>query len=327
MTRTRSYIDELYGRRPRSQFVRVSVMACLALTAVAWLSGGFHMSDIWSAHRLENLQRFLKAVHPYDLRDTGLTVSGIATWSAELMHDRGWHALGVTLGISIAAIVLAAIIAGILSLFAAGNVATAEPWGDVFRKTTPRRDPASSAGPALVLLWRSVLLTARAALIAARSVPEYIWAFLLIAAIGPSAWPAVLALAIHNTGILGKLWAENIENVDPAIPATLRAYGQSRLQVALFGVVPIALPRMLLYFFYRWETCIREATVLGMLGILSIGLWIKDARARDWYDEMLFFMLLGSLLVIAGDIVSSFARRQLHNEPDSGIRSCYLPDS
>ena len=64
----------------------------------------------------------------------------------------------------------------------------------------------------------------------------------------------------------------------------------------------------MLYGFYRWETCVREATVLGMLGIVSLGYWIQDARARTHYDDMLLYVLLGSALVVAGDIVSALAR-------------------
>ena len=66
--------------------------------------------------------------------------------------------------------------------------------------------------------------------------------------------------------------------------------------------------RFLLFFFYRWETCVREATVLGMLGISSLGFWIQDARARNHYDDMFFLILLGGLLVLIGDLVSAAAR-------------------
>ncbi len=68
------------------------------------------------------------------------------------------------------------------------------------------------------------------------------------------------------------------------------------------------LPRFLLFFFYRWETCVREATVLGMLGIVSLGYWIVDTRARNHYDEMFFFVLLGAGIVLVGDLVSAVAR-------------------
>jgi len=74
------------------------------------------------------------------------------------------------------------------------------------------------------------------------------------------------------------------------------------------AVLPLALPRFLLYFFYRFETCVREATVLGMLGVVSLGYWIQEARARQTYDELLLFVGLGALLVLAADAVSIAAR-------------------
>ena len=64
----------------------------------------------------------------------------------------------------------------------------------------------------------------------------------------------------------------------------------------------------LLYFFYRWETCLREATVLGMLGILSLGSLIRDARAANFYDDMVLYVLFGVALVLVGDGVSAAAR-------------------
>jgi phosphonate transport system permease protein len=146
-------------------------------------------------------------------------------------------------------------------------------------------------------------------LIFLRSIPEYVWAFLAIALIGPSAWPAVLALALHNAGILGKLDAEVVENLERPSLEALRGLGARRGQLAVFGILPAVLGRWLLFFFYRWETCVREATVLGMLGIVSLGYFIQDARARNQYDTMFLLVLVGAAIVLLGDLVSALARR------------------
>ena len=142
-----------------------------------------------------------------------------------------------------------------------------------------------------------------------RALPEYVWAFLLFVVLGPTPWTAVLALAIHNLGILGRLDAETIENLPRAVPAALRGAGGSRMQIATLGVLPMVLPRFVLYFFYRWETCVREATVLGLVGIVSLGYWLEESRAHNQYGEMMLLVLLGAALVIAGDVVSAVARR------------------
>ncbi len=144
-----------------------------------------------------------------------------------------------------------------------------------------------------------------------RALPEYIWAFLLLALLGPSVWPMILALALHNTGILGKLTAEVIENVDNRAPSALRGLGAGRLAIVSAALVPLSLPRFLLYFFYRWETCVRESTVLGMLGMASLGFWIVESRAANAYDEMLFFVVCGMILVAVGDLVSAVVRHLL----------------
>ena len=163
------------------------------------------------------------------------------------------------------------------------------------------------------MIWKSLVAVTRAFLIFVRAIPEYVWAFLFLAMLGSKAWPAVLALALHNTGILGKLGSEVVENVEPAVPKALRGLGSLRTQIAVLGMFPVVFTRFLLFFCYRWETCVREATVLGMLGFASLGYWIADARARDRYDEMLFFILLGAVLVLLGDVVSALTRRFLRH--------------
>ncbi len=79
-------------------------------------------------------------------------------------------------------------------------------------------------------------------MIFARAIPEYIWAFLFLAVLGPIAWPLVLALAVHNTGILGRLGAEVVENTESPPLTALRALGATRSQMvfsALFPSIPL----------------------------------------------------------------------------------------
>ena len=129
--------------------------------------------------------------------------------------------------------------------------------------------------------------------------------------LGPQAgaWPAILALAFHNAGILGRLGSEVIENSPAEASTALRSSGASRLQISLLSILPVSLPRLMVYFFYRWENCVRDATVLGMLGFISIGYFVQESRARLRYDELLFFVLLGAAIVLAGDFISALARR------------------
>ena len=145
----------------------------------------------------------------------------------------------------------------------------------------------------------------------ARSVPEYIYAFLLVGLLGPSAWPLVFALALHNIGILGRLWGEVLENQQPGPSRQWIRSGASRGQTYVGSLAPTSFNRFLLFFFYRWETCIREATVLGMLGISSLGYYISISHNWLKYDQMLFYVLLGAAVVFAGDLLSDWLRRRL----------------
>ena len=222
-------------------------------------------------------------------------------WLAQHWRTRGAEAARTTLAISIVAAALAGAAGLAGALLSARNLIAASPL------LASPREPSRTRRA----VWATLAGTVRAGLALLRAIPEYFWAFFLLAGLGPSAWPAVLALAIHNAGILGKLGAELIENVEPAPSAALRALGAGRAQLALAALLPTLLPRFLAFFFYRWETCVREATVLGMLGIASLGFWVVDARARTHYDEMLFFVALGGALVLLGDLASALARAAL----------------
>ncbi|RMH18239.1 MAG: ABC transporter permease subunit [Acidobacteria bacterium] len=291
-------IRRLYRQRPRSRFLRLSAALLLALVAYAWLGGDFGAGGMLSPRRLANVERFLGEIRPFPLQGRDFEPAIFVRWLGEVMAEKGWHAARVTLELAVAAIVLAAVGGLLLSLPAARSWATPEPYLPSPRP--PGRWRRAS--------WRAVVASARSLQILLRAIPEYVWAFLFLALIGPTAWPIVLALALHNAGILGKLGAEVVENLEPQPLRALRALGADRRQIAAAGIFPQVLPRFLLFFFYRWETCVREATVLGMLGIPSLGFWILDARARQLYDEMLVLVLLGALLVIAGDVVSAVAR-------------------
>jgi len=147
-----------------------------------------------------------------------------------------------------------------------------------------------------------------------RAVPEYLYAFLLVGLMGPSAWPLVLALALHNVGILGRLWTEVVENQRRTIPSTILEVGGGRFQSYVAALLPMSLNRFILFFFYRWESCVREATVLGMLGVSSLGYYISIQQNFREYDDILFYTLLGAGLVVAGDLLSDFLRHRLRGE-------------
>ncbi len=293
-------IRRLHRLRPRSRFLGVSLLTLGGLAAYAWSSGTFAPEDLFSPRRRANLERFLTLdVVPFPARGEGFAPGLWWRWAAERFAERGFEAVLITLWIAVLAIALASLGALLLAPFATRTLASRDPY--LLGETG-----ASAPGRAA---RRAGVFAARGLLVLARSLPEYVLAFLLLAVLGPGAWPAILALALHNAGILGRLGAEVAENLEPGPSRALAQAGASRGVLWSLGALPQGLGRLLLYAFYRFETCVREATVLGMLGVVSLGYWIGEARAAMHYDELLFYVALGAGLVLLADLASSWARR------------------
>lgn len=299
MTTASDHVRELYRHRPKSWFLRLNLLGFAALVLIAWWQLDPQWADLFSERRIENLKKFAERVYPYDLRGKPFSVPALLQWFAKIWNDRGFEATKATFSISVVAIILAGLGALACVFAASRNVAAVEPFLPSGENPSMRKR----------ILWTALRSLLRSVFILARAIPEYIWAFLLIAMLGLNAWPAIFALALHNFGILGKLGAEVVENVNPSVPRALRGQGLSRVQISAVALTPMSFSKWLLYFFYRWETCIREAIVVGMLGVSSLGYLVIDARAHRWYDEVVLFILLGAFLVLIGDLVSVVARR------------------
>jgi phosphonate transport system permease protein len=146
---------------------------------------------------------------------------------------------------------------------------------------------------------------------ALRSIPELVWAALLLISAGLGPFAGTLALAFHTTGVLGRLFAEAIENLDPGPAAALRAQGARPLPIFLYATLPQVLPQLLSYTLYRWENNIRAAAVLGVVGAGGLGQLLA-------FHMGLFHMpktatVLGAMLVLVVlvDALSYASRRWL----------------
>ncbi|MDP2743002.1 MAG: phosphonate ABC transporter, permease protein PhnE, partial [Hydrogenophaga sp.] len=111
----------------------------------------------------------------------------------------------------------------------------------------------------------------RLVLNALRSIPELVWAALLLISAGLGPFAGTLALAMHTTGVLGRLFAEAIENAPPGPGTALRAHGVGNGRVFLYATLPQVLPQLMSYTLYRWENNIRAAAVLGVVGAGGLG--------------------------------------------------------
>jgi phosphonate transport system permease protein len=151
----------------------------------------------------------------------------------------------------------------------------------------------------------------RLVLNALRSIPELVWAALLLISAGLGPFAGTLALAFHTTGVLGRLFAEAVENAPTGPGAALRAQGVGNGRVFLYATLPQVLPQLMSYTLYRWENNIRAAAVLGVVGAGGLGQLL--AFHMGLFQMSKTATILGAMLLMVAlvDALSYGARRWL----------------
>lgn len=144
-----------------------------------------------------------------------------------------------------------------------------------------------------------------------RAFPELILAILFVVAVGPNAFAGVLAISIHSTGMLGKLYSEVVESIDMNIVEAMQANGANKLQVLVFAVLPQVIPEFLSYAIYRFEIDIRASSVLGIVGAGGIGTMIIFASMNRNWNQMGLILLAIIIVVTIIDSISSRIRRKI----------------
>jgi phosphonate transport system permease protein len=175
---------------------------------------------------------------------------------------------------------------------------------------------ATLAIPLAVLAARNLVPTPIAAAVRGvfetlRAVPEVIWGLVLVTIIGVGPNAGVVALGLHSTGVLGKLYAECCENVRRAPVQALEATGASRLAVACYAILPLASGPMAIHTLFRLEWNLRAATVVGMIGAGGIGQALYDAQQLFFYKQMMAYVFITWAIVMLSDAVSGWTRRRL----------------
>lgn len=144
-----------------------------------------------------------------------------------------------------------------------------------------------------------------------RSVPELVWATITALAVGLGPFAGALALALHTAGVLGRLYAEALENA-PSQPAeALRHTGSSRAMAFLYGTLPGAAPQLVAYTLYRWEMNIRMAAILGFVGAGGLGQLLYFKLSLFHYAEASTVIIAMLALSIAVDQASAWLRRSM----------------
>ncbi len=162
-----------------------------------------------------------------------------------------------------------------------------------------------------VLLRRIPYLCARAILNFLRTIPEMLWALVFVFLVGLGPFPGVLALGVHTGGVLGKLFAEVLEDVDLHPVESLQSTGASKIQILFYGILPQILPQFISYILYRWEVNIRVAAVLGFVGAGGLGQRIHIAISLFLEQQLLTLLIALYLLVTGVDYLSAYLRRRV----------------
>jgi phosphonate transport system permease protein len=142
-----------------------------------------------------------------------------------------------------------------------------------------------------------------------RAINEMVFAMLFVVAVGLGPFAGVLALWVHTTGTLSKLFSEAVEAIDPQPVEGIRATGANKLEEIAFGVIPQVMPLWMSYTLYRLEANVRSASVVGMVGAGGIGVVLWEVIRGFYYAETCALLIIIVLTVTAIDFVSARMRK------------------
>jgi phosphonate transport system permease protein len=142
-----------------------------------------------------------------------------------------------------------------------------------------------------------------------RAINEMVFAMLFVVAVGLGPFAGVLALWVHTSGVLAKLFSESVESIDPQPVEGIRSTGASALHEVIYGIIPQVIPLWMSYTLYRFESNVRSATVVGMVGAGGIGVVLWEIIRGFQYAETCAVMIIIVATVSAIDLVSARIRK------------------
>jgi phosphonate transport system permease protein len=146
---------------------------------------------------------------------------------------------------------------------------------------------------------------------ASRAINDLVFAVLFVAVVGLGPLPGVLAIFVHNLGIVSKLFSEAVEAIDARPVEGIRTTGATRVQEILYGVIPQVIPLWSSFSLYRFETNVRSATVLGIVGAGGIGFTFNEAFKGFRFEEASAIIIVMVVTVSVIDMISSRLRKML----------------
>jgi len=260
--------------------------AIAALVAWSWAGTQVSLGTLLSGEALVQISAYVVRLFPPDL-------------SAETLLDAAGGAVE-TFAISLVGSALAALIAFPLSLLATRTV--------LYRGVLYE---GQRLGPVQGALRRAVWVGSKAVMAVLRTVPEIVWALIFVFIVGLGPFPGVLALGVHTGGVLGKLFGEVLEDVDPRPLEALQSTGATRPGIILYGILPQAVPQFVSYVLYRWEVNIRAAAIMGFVGAGGLGQRIHVALSLFQDHQLLTLILAVYVMVTLVDVLSAWLRARL----------------
>jgi phosphonate transport system permease protein len=142
-----------------------------------------------------------------------------------------------------------------------------------------------------------------------RAINEMVFAMLFIVAVGLGPFAGVLALFVHTTGTLAKLFSEAVEAVDPRPIEGIRATGAHPIAEIVYGILPQVMPLWVSYSLYRFESNVRSASVVGMVGAGGIGVILYEVIRGFQYSQTCAVLIILIATVTIIDLISSYLRK------------------
>ena len=144
-----------------------------------------------------------------------------------------------------------------------------------------------------------------------RAVNEFIFALIFVCAVGLGPFAGVLAIAVHTTGVLGKLISEIVESIDPGQVEAVTSTGANKFQIIAFSVLPQIIPLWVSNVLYRFEVSVRSATIIGFCGAGGIGFLLWEAMRSFKSKEVCTMLIIIVIMVSIIDLVCSKIRKKV----------------
>jgi len=272
---------------PKSLFPYLFAGLFLLAFFDSWQRAGIDPKVFFEPRGQRALGKFLTGMFPPDLSPAFLS----------LMFRPALE----TIQISILGTIIAVLIGFPLGLLGTNTMAVAGILNEAELQAAPLRRG----------LRYAVYFIARGLLSLFRSIPEFVWAFMFVRAVGLGPFPGVLAIGLAYGGMLGKVYSEIFEGVNYRPLEALQSLGANKLQIFFYGWFPQALPNFVSYTLYRWECAVRASAILGLVGAGGLGQQIEISMRMFNFNEVLTILIILFLMVAAVDYLSAKIRAML----------------